>query len=55
MWAVRVDKETLLDQKEVYAKTLEVRDFNELLGLFEGILGNPDKKALYQFVKKKNN
>ena len=54
MWAARIDKKTLLEQKEIYARTLEVHDFQELLVLFDGILSNPDKKALYQFIRKKN-
>lgn len=54
MWATRVDQKLLLKQKEVFAKTLEVSSFKELLNLFEGILSNPDKNALYQFIKKKD-
>ena len=54
MWATRVDEKLLLKQKEVFAKTLEVSSFKELLNLFEGILSNPDKNALYKFIKKKD-
>lgn len=54
MWATRVDEATLRQQKEIFAKTLEMSSFKELLNLFEGILSNPEKKALYQFVKKKD-
>ena len=54
VWATRIDEPTLKKQKEKFARTLEVSDFKELLTLFEGILTNPDKKALYQFIKKKD-
>jgi hypothetical protein len=47
-----VDEKKMMKDKQVFAKTLEVASIKELLRLFEGILSNPEQKALYKFVKK---
>lgn len=41
-----------MKDKEIFAKTLEVESVGELVKLFEGILTNPEQKALYKFIKR---
>ena len=51
LWVARIHNKTLEEDKEKYAKTLEVTDKKGLMNLFESLLTatDPDPKTIYSF------
>ena len=49
LWAARLSVDTLLQHKNHYANSLEIKDKKDLLSLFESLLSFSDSEAVYQF------
>jgi hypothetical protein len=53
MWAGRFTLPTLLDDKQRYARSLELKEGRDLLLLFENLLSASDPEASYIFTELK--